>query len=470
MRRQQAAALLVLAIIASACGGSEDTSRAVATPTAPTTAGAKPEPSESPTAAAEPTPLEQPPTPLSDVLATSPDELGWHLPAGRWLTGVFAAPVEFTTSVDLILVRESLGAVWLRNPATPEHENSVVIAATGFVNSGEAGSPERPVPATPEAITAEIERNPVANLLRQGTVEGATGSIPWWDFEHVDPNNTTAFPCARGPRCISPATTIGGEQIIALLDEPTRVYVAGTDDVRVGVWITGDAAGHAALTEIADGIAASIRRSDTSLEASPSRSLAALGLRGSVIPAGEYVTRLGSTRIDLVLSEDVLETGVAQVERNVVAFEGAHGFVGFLTLTHLVDHDADPLVRALPTREWPVIDLSGADGGQFAQWLLTAATVEAVEPTEVGGARGTAYDIVLPDPTPSPSICQRACVPLILTENNTWVFFGDWANRVVHIPDAAVMLHLEARPGSTMEQLLADAAPILDGITFHPAD
>ena len=143
------------------------------------------------------------------MLSDLPQAGGWLVPPGQWSTTAFGEPATFATATEMLLIRESEGALWLR-PLGVRPTSVLALASTAFVNSGGPTAPQLPPPRTPEDVTAAFENGVFSTLLEEGVSEVDGRDLYWWDFLLDDTSGSGPWLCREGVTCLMTGHTPAG--------------------------------------------------------------------------------------------------------------------------------------------------------------------------------------------------------------------------------------------------------------------
>lgn len=246
-RRRDAAVavLLSIALLSAACGSDADE---VTTDTTVSPAASQESAEDTSDQAAD----SSDPRWITDVLTADRTELGWTVPAGRWVSNAFDPPVAFETDRELVLVSEEDQVVYL---ALPDENNLIMVAGTAGLWNGRA---EVPVPEEAEAMTDALAANPANTIVEQGTLGGGH---PWWEIV-IEEQPLFTYPCHFGLDCVF-STFAADNQLHAIQGERTRLLARNDVALGLAVHVTGESAGIDEAIEAGEAIAASLTVSDT---------------------------------------------------------------------------------------------------------------------------------------------------------------------------------------------------------------
>ena len=470
MKRLLTIAIAVVTVLA-ACGGSTSTVAEQAdqedTATPPATAATATAPATA-TPVAEPEPAFEPAPALSTVLDTPPERDGWRVPAGRWSTDAFDVPVEFTTSIDMLLVRESDGALWLRTTEGGP-DASLIVSQSAFVNSGGPDAPQFPPPDDLDGVTAAFENGVLTAWFEMGTTSTPERDLPWWDFELRDEGGIAAWLCAEGTTCLMTSQTVGGERVIVPTDQRLRLYVGSTENLRVGGWLYGPPEAMAGLEALAEDVLADIAAVAETGAQGTTRSMTVDGVEATDVPSGRTVALVGDGLVTLAAQGDLPGVGLDGVRDDSLIFATDSGYIALLSTDSLVAPGVDVTTRGFE-KDWDLVD--AAEPASFERWVdERVGVVDAGVTDSIVGLTDVAWwDITVLDPANSypcaVSIGGR-CDLLHVSGLGPWGFADGERNRLYHLAGTGLMLHIEALTG-TAEDVLDEGSALLGALTVEP--
>ena len=372
---------MAVVLFASACGGSSTTVAAPETDE-PTATGLVESPT--PTAAPTPTPapteeparLEPAASSVATVLSEAPRADGWIVPAGEWSTTAFDVPARFRTDSDMLLIRESQGALWLRAVGT-ERTSMLAIATSAFVNSGGPEAPQRPAPRTPEDITMALEDGTFSVLLDQGVATVDQRDVHWWDFMLDDTVGNSPWLCREGATCLMTGQSVGGERLIVPTSQRLRVYVPFIDDeLRIGVWVIADNdADFDALVGLAEDMVADFEPESGRVTPTQVRSITVDGVETTTLPAGHTVALIGEATVEIELQGNLPTVGLDAADETALIFSTTSGYVAFFEPSAVYPAEIDvQAAEQAAWRAWDLIELDNIEDftrGRVARWQST---------------------------------------------------------------------------------------------------
>lgn len=469
---------MTVVLLASACGGAGPTSDAStaadATPTGSTDAQDQPSPTAIPTpppgASEEMTGPEPPAPSISDVFSDAPEPGGWLVPAGQWSTTAFEVPVGFTTTSDMLLIRESKGALWMR-PAGTKRTSMLVLATTAFVNSGGQAAPQLPPPRTPDDVTAAFEDGAFSVLLDQGLETIDERDLHWWDFMLEDSAGDGPWLCREGVTCLMTGQSIGGERLIVPTATPLRLYVPFVDGLRVGAWLIADNdADREALATLAEDVLSQLRPQDGPVPPAPVRSLTVDGVETTSLPAGHTVSLIGDAVVELELQGALADIGLDVADETALIFTTPSGYVALFDASGVYPADID--VQASEQEDWRAWDLVDLpDVEAFEAWAdaTLEITDRGVDDT-LTGLEAPWVEFTVKDQLntfPCSISAGRQCSMLNTFARGGWAYAEGDGNRLYFLDEAGLIVNVEALTG-TPADVLAEAAALLGAMTVTP--
>ena len=462
-------------LLASACGGSTTTNGS-AQAAEPTTTDAPEDTAEvqvpTPTATApppEPTPAPAPPS-ISTVLSDLPQAGGWLVPPGQWSTTAFGEPATFATATEMLLIRESEGALWLR-PLGVRPTSVLALASTAFVNSGGPTAPQLPPPRTPEDVTAAFENGVFSTLLEEGVSEVDGRDLYWWDFLLDDTSGSGPWLCREGVTCLMTGQSVGGERIIVPTSTRLRLYVPFIEDLRVGAWLIADNDRDLeALAGLAEDLLAGLAPEPGLVAAAPTRSLTIEGVETTSLPSGHTVTMVGDAVVELELQGAVPDIGLDAAYESSLIFSTPSGYVAFFEATAVFPGDID--VQATEQTAWRAWDLTSLDDiASFDAWTEDAlgVTARGID-TAIAEFEAPWVDFTVKDQTnsfPCSVSAGKQCSLLTASALGGWAYAAGDGNRLYYLEDAGLIVHIEALTGTTQD-VLDEMAPVLNQLTITP--
>ncbi|MEM7285424.1 MAG: hypothetical protein AAF480_03655 [Actinomycetota bacterium] len=460
--------LTIIAVsVLVACGGPTST---VLEPRDTATPPAVVEPTAPPVTAGpvnQPEPAVEPATALSTVLSTTPQRDGWRVAAGRWSTDAFDVPVEFTTSTEMLLVRESRGALWLRTMDGGD-DASLILSQSAFVNSGGPDAPQFPPPDDLDGVTAAFENGVFTSWFEAGMASTAERDLPWWDFELQDEAGAAAWLCREGTTCLMTSQTVGGERIIVPTDQRLRLYIGSTDELRIGAWLSGPPEAMDGLEALAEDVLEDIAVVEELGAPGTTRSMTVDGVEATDVPGGRTVALVGDGLVILSAQGELPGVGLDAVRDESLIFATGSGYIALLSTNSLVPPGVDVTTRG-NERDWDLAEAAALDS--FEQWVEDRVGIVDAGTTDsfVGLIDVPWWDITVLDPANSyscPVSIGGRCDLLHVSGLGPWGFADGERNRLYHLPETGLMLHIEALTG-TVDDVLTEGKALLGALTVE---
>lgn len=418
---------------------------------------------------AETVPVEVAPS-ISTVLSDPPEAGGWRVPAGTWATMAFDTPAQFTTTSEMLLVRESEGALWLR-PVGAASTSVLAIGTAAFVNSGGRDAPQLPPPRSPEAITEAFENGTFSVLLDHGLTSIGQRNLNWWDFLLDDTVGNAPWLCREGVTCLMTSQSVGGERVIVPTGTPLRLYTPDIDDLRVGAWLIADSeVDLAPLTALAEDVLADLRLAPGPPAVAPIRSMTVDGVQTTESPAGHTVGLLGDAAVELELQGTLPDIGLDAADETALIFSTPSGYIAMFAASGLYSADIDvQATEQADWRAWDLVDL--ADLEAFETWA--DASLEVTErgvDDRIAGLEAPWIDFTVKDQVnsfPCTISAGKQCSMLTTFAGGGWAYAEGEGNRLYFLDEAGLIVNVEALTG-TPTDVLEEAEALLGGLTITP--